>query len=156
MKLILMRHAEAEGMRSSDAERRLTARGEKQAGQVAEWLRRQLGSDAPAQLLSSPYNRTRQTAGILGDVLDLAPQQLEALTPDTDPRLALRAIAGIVVADTVIVVTHMPLVAALSSWMEEGVLTSGQSFALAEARVLELESLSPGMACTDACYVPDA
>ena len=63
MDLLLWRHAEAEdGI--PDLKRRLTARGEKQAQQIAEWLHQH----APKKLriLVSPALRCQQTAKALG------------------------------------------------------------------------------------------
>ena len=63
MDLLLWRHAEAE-QGSPDAKRKLTARGEKQAEQMGEWLRK----NAPGKLrvLASPALRCQQTARALG------------------------------------------------------------------------------------------
>ena len=64
MDLLLWRHAEAEdGI--PDLKRRLTARGEKQAAQMGEWLKK----NAPKNLLvvASPALRCQQTARALGD-----------------------------------------------------------------------------------------
>jgi len=63
MDLLLWRHAEAE-QGSPDAKRKLTARGEKQAAQMGEWLRK----NAPKNLLvvASPALRCQQTARALG------------------------------------------------------------------------------------------
>ena len=63
MDLLLWRHAEAE-QGSPDAKRKLTARGEKQAAQMGEWLRK----NAPRKLrvLASPALRCQQTARALG------------------------------------------------------------------------------------------
>lgn len=149
-----MRHAEAEGMRTSDAERALTLRGHEQARQTADWLKQNLAGDS-VQLLVSPYKRAQQTATAITQAMLLEPQFLDELTPDVDPRRALRAIEASVVSQTVIVVTHMPLVAALASWMESGVLSAGRSFMLAETRVLEAEILGAGTARVLADYFPD-
>ena len=63
MDLLLWRHAEAEDG-YPDQKRRLTARGEKQAQQMAEWLHQH----APKKLriLASPAVRCQQTAKALG------------------------------------------------------------------------------------------
>ena len=63
MDLLLWRHAEAEDGHP-DQKRRLTARGEKQAQQMAEWLHQH----APKKLriLASPAVRCQQTAKALG------------------------------------------------------------------------------------------
>lgn len=70
MDLILWRHAEAEeGFESDplgtcDLDRTLTARGEKQASRMANWLDRQLPEGA--RILVSPARRCEQTALALG------------------------------------------------------------------------------------------
>jgi len=63
MDLLLWRHAEAE-QGSPDAKRKLTARGEKQAAQMGQWLRK----NAPKKLriVASPALRCQQTARALG------------------------------------------------------------------------------------------
>lgn len=65
MDLILWRHAEAEegDITTPDHKRRLTARGEKQAKQVARWLRGHL--PRKSRILVSPAERTQQTAHAL-------------------------------------------------------------------------------------------
>ncbi len=65
MDLILWRHAEAEDGTESipDHKRRLTARGEKQARQMAQWLRPRL--PRKTRILVSPAERTQQTAHAL-------------------------------------------------------------------------------------------
>lgn len=65
MELILWRHAEAEpgGETVPDHKRRLTARGEKQARQMASWLGRHL--PRKTRILVSPAERTQQTAHAL-------------------------------------------------------------------------------------------
>lgn len=154
MRLVLVRHAEAEGIRTTDAERALTARGHEQATQTAQWLRQQLEGATSLQLLASPYRRARETVAALADALTLTPRFLDELTPDIDPRRALRALDEAASADVVVVVTHMPLVAALASWLEEGVLSAGAGFMLAEARVLETEVLGAAAAQMQARHVP--
>lgn len=62
MDLILWRHAEAEdGV--PDAERRLTAKGERQAKRMAKWLAARLPADA--RVIASPALRACQTAQAL-------------------------------------------------------------------------------------------
>lgn len=63
MDIILWRHAEAE-VGSDDLARRLTARGEKQARQMAAWLKPRLPKHT--RILVSPAVRTQQTADALG------------------------------------------------------------------------------------------
>ena len=74
MDLILWRHAEAEEGDSAtpDSKRRLTARGEKQAKQVARWLRQHLPRER--KILVSPAERTRQTALALDLPYEIEPR----------------------------------------------------------------------------------
>jgi len=59
MELILWRHAEAhDGW--PDAERKLTAKGKRQAARVAKWLRKRLPKDV--RIVASPAVRTQRTA----------------------------------------------------------------------------------------------
>lgn len=65
MELILWRHAEAEEGDGSlpDSKRRLTARGDRQARKVAQWLHKHL--PRKRKVLVSPAERTQQTAHAL-------------------------------------------------------------------------------------------
>ena len=101
MELILWRHADAEdGLH--DSERKLTAKGIKQAARMAKWLRARIPDDAV--ILVSPAKRAQQTA--------------RALKPDfkTVTEIGLAASAeGVLQAagwsggsGTVIVVGHQP------------------------------------------------
>ena len=62
MELILWRHADAE-QGSDDKERKLSAKGEKQAKRAAAWLRDRLPEDVI--VLTSPARRAMQTAEAL-------------------------------------------------------------------------------------------
>ena len=63
MDLLLWRHAEAEDG-FPDSKRKLTPRGEKQATQMAEWLRKHAPKNL--RILVSPATRCQQTAKGLG------------------------------------------------------------------------------------------
>ena len=63
MDLLLWRHAEAEDA-IPDAKRRLTLRGEKQARQIAAWLKE--NGPADLRVIASPATRCQQTAETLG------------------------------------------------------------------------------------------
>lgn len=66
MDLILWRHAEAENAtpKLKDSKRRLTARGERQAHQMAQWLQDHLPEKL--RILVSPADRAQMTAHTLG------------------------------------------------------------------------------------------
>lgn len=138
MKLVLIRHAEAEPVRLADSERALTGRGQIQAGEAGAWLASVL--DGPVVLACSPYRRARETAARIQLTLPDALLQVEdSLSPEHDVRQAMQAIDGLVASGTLVVVSHMPLIAGLAGWLSDGVMSGGQPFGLAEARVFELE-----------------
>jgi phosphohistidine phosphatase len=74
MDLILWRHAEAEDPTAKlpDARRRLTERGEKQARQMAKWLRDHQPKNL--RILVSPTQRTQMTAHALGLPFEVEPK----------------------------------------------------------------------------------
>ena len=61
--LVIMRHGEAEPQYLSDSERQLTAAGQAEVSQMAEWLHHHYS--AFDQIFSSPYRSTVQTAELL-------------------------------------------------------------------------------------------
>lgn len=155
MKLVLVRHGEAEHNRGSDAERALTEAGRRQAAGTGRWLAGIFEGAVPVCLLVSPYRRARETAEVIGRFLGTESVEVAEITPDNDPRIALSAIAEVAAGyEFVVVVTHMPLVSALASWMESGVLSSAQAFALAEARLFELPVLAASAASEKYRYAP--
>src|SRR2546427_8216773 len=69
--LLLWRHADAE-RGGRDKERRLTAKGRKQARRIAAWLRKKLPSEVT--VLTSPARRAVETASALTDDFKTNPQ----------------------------------------------------------------------------------
>jgi phosphohistidine phosphatase len=101
MDLILWRHAEAEdGL--PDARRKLTARGRKQAKQVARWLGKRL--PAGARILASPAVRAVQTAEALGLPFDTPGK----LGPGASAACLLGAAGWPHAGGTVVIVGHQP------------------------------------------------
>jgi phosphohistidine phosphatase len=99
--LILWRHADAaEGGR--DLERKLTAKGRKQAARVAEWLVARLPSRY--SVLASPAHRARETA----DALGVRYKVVERLAPGAAPGDILEAAGWPSHKGAVIVVGHQP------------------------------------------------
>jgi phosphohistidine phosphatase len=103
----LLRHGEAEphGARP-DAERRLTARGERQARAAGEALAR-LGMEL-AVALSSPRVRALQTAQLACEALGVEPVVHEPLSSGFDRDEALALLAGQDDDARVLVVGHEP------------------------------------------------
>lgn len=71
MDLILWRHAEAEEG-TPDHQRNLTAKGEKQAAKMAEWLHERLPKET--RIIASPAARTQQTAQALKRPFETVPE----------------------------------------------------------------------------------
>ncbi len=101
MDLILWRHADAaEGER--DMERKLTAKGCKQAARMAEWLTARLPSRT--LVLASPARRSCETA----DALGLRYKVSERLAPGATPAAILDAAGWPGHKGAVVVVGHQP------------------------------------------------
>lgn len=114
MDLILWRHADAEdGM--PDAERRLTAKGEKQARRVAAWLAERLPEDYV--VLASPARRARQTAKALTQEFET----VEAVGTSATPGQLLEAAGWPKRGGTVVVVGHQPTLGQVAALVLTGV-----------------------------------
>ena len=105
MDLILWRHAEAEDDKEGldDLQRALTARGEKQAARMAQWLDLYLPDNA--RILCSPALRCEQTVLPLGRKYKL----LEELAPDNKADKLLEASDWPDARQVVLVVGHQPM-----------------------------------------------
>jgi phosphohistidine phosphatase len=101
MDLILWRHAEAEdGL--PDLERRLTARGQKHAARVAEWLLQRL--PAKFVVLASPARRAQETAQALGVAFRTVP----GLAPGAAVEAILKAAEWPERKSSVVIIGHQP------------------------------------------------
>jgi phosphohistidine phosphatase len=101
MDLILWRHAEAEDG-YPDLERALTAKGQKQAARMAQWLDRNLPNSC--RILVSPARRTVQTAEALERKFKIHAD----LAPDTTPEKILAAVNWPHSREPVLIVGHQP------------------------------------------------
>lgn len=113
MDLILWRHAEAEDG-APDRERRLTAKGHKQAARVAAWLLQRL--PAKFVVLASPALRAQATAEALGAPL----KTLESLAPGASVRAVLEAAGWPGRKSAVVVVGHQPDLGRAASFLVSG------------------------------------
>ena len=104
MDLILWRHAEARDAREgeSDLERPLTAKGERQAQRMAEWLNQRLAEST--RILVSPALRTQQTARALGRDFKTVP----AIVSRASPEAVVKAARWPDANEPVLVVGHQP------------------------------------------------
>jgi phosphohistidine phosphatase len=101
MQLILWRHADAEDGRP-DEERKLTAKGEKQAQRVAAWLKDRLPGDAV--VLTSPARRARATAQALTKKFEVR----EELGTSGSAQTVLKAARWPRAEGGVVIVGHQP------------------------------------------------
>lgn len=119
--LVLMRHAKAEtGLGKSDHDRELTARGRRDAGAAAEWLRGE--GIVPDLVVCSTAMRTRQTweaartGGVNAPYVEYRSCVYQGGPADVVE--ALREDAGEM--GTVLVVGHNPTMAQLTSLLSDG------------------------------------
>lgn len=149
MKIILVRHGQAEDETRPDSARQLTDFGQQQAAQTAEYVTTHYHPD---RFIVSPYDRAQQTlAAFQSRMPKVASTVQDNITPSDDARQALMDIANID-AECLVVVCHMSIVAYIA-----GLLTGDypESFSLAEARVFEMEFVMTGMATEVDRFVPD-
>lgn len=148
MKIILMRHGQAEDITRPDSARQLTDFGAQQAAQTAAYLTQHY---TPDYFVVSPYTRAQQT---LAQLQTLAPKVFSSvqdnITPADDARTALIELAKIE-AQCLVVVCHMSIVAHLASLLTGD---SPEGFNLAEARVFEMEFVMAGMADETDRFIP--
>lgn len=108
MDLILWRHAEAQDWAegdpqgTSDLERPLTPRGEKQAARMASWLDRQLPEGA--RIYTSPARRCEQTALALGRKYKVRTE----LAPGATPAQLLELVQWPWSKSPILVIGHQP------------------------------------------------
>jgi phosphohistidine phosphatase len=117
MELILWRHAEAE-IGEPDLGRRLTARGEKQAHRVAEWLHEQLPDST--RIFVSPAIRAQQTAGALSEISHRKPRTVEEIAPGGSMRDVLQAADWPHAKVPVVIVGHQPTLGHVASFLLAG------------------------------------
>ena len=149
MKIILVRHGQAEDETRPDSARQLTDFGQQQAAQTAEYITTHY---QPDYFLVSPYDRAQQTLAEFQARAPKVPTAVqENITPSDDARQALIDI-GNIEAECLVVVCHMSIVANIA-----GLLTGDypESFSLAEARVFEMDFVMSGMAKEINRFVPD-
>ena len=149
MELILWRHADAEDAAPGkpDAERGLTAKGEKQARRVARWLRKRLPDDA--RLLVSPALRAQQTAQALSRHFEIRPDVGTA----ADPRSLLKAAGWPGTDGAVVVVGHQPTLGQAAALSLTG---SVADWSVKKGAVWWLESRGRGDVMVRAVIAPDS
>ena len=142
MRLVVIRHAHAapQAPNGSDAERRLTAEGERRFHATARALARLV--PAPDILLTSPLVRAQQTAAIAGAAWG-------GLQSKPEPALAAGSVEAILSAlddhaaeATVALVGHEPTVSALVSRLVGAPSSAAVAFEPGASALLEVASLA--------------
>jgi phosphohistidine phosphatase len=113
MELILWRHADAEEG-GPDLERRLTAKGRKQAARVSEWLLGRLPSRFT--VACSPARRARETA----EALNVRFRTHTPLAPGATVRDILEAAGWPRRKGVAVVVAHQPDLGRAAAWLMTG------------------------------------
>ena len=107
----LVQHGQAKGD-DEDPQRPLTDRGADDVAWVAHWAIDRFGV-RPRRIVHSGKTRSRQTAEIWGRLVDVNPEQGDALAPNDDPTTWARLLAE--ATDDVMLVGHLPHLATLAS-----------------------------------------
>lgn len=152
MKLFIMRHGEAAPQQASallggahyasDEARELTDLGRDEVLASANWLK----SNYPTLdlAISSPLVRAEQTLDIVADHIPIEVREVsDEVTPSSDPEAfasALLARLQVEPAETVLVVSHMPFVCYLVSYLDNKV--QAPLFPTAGIAVLDIEPLA--------------
>ena len=113
MDLILWRHAEASELHEGrdDLERALTAKGERQAHRMADWLNQRIAHST--RILVSPAVRCQQTAKALGKKFKTLPE----LAPDGNGEAMLKAARWPDASEPVLIVGHQPVLGLVASYL---------------------------------------
>ena len=117
MDLILWRHAEAEDD-APDRERKLTAKGRRQAEKVAGWLNARLPDDA--QVLASPTARTQETAAMLKRPFDT----VAAIGPGASWAAIIEAAGWPDHSGATVIVGHQPVLGEVAAQLLAGQVSS--------------------------------
>lgn len=142
MKLWLLRHGEAEPSARTDAERNLTKNGRLEVKRTAAYLQNQ-----PLQaILVSPYQRAKQTAEIVRQVLGFSGtlETVPWLTPESDPGDAMLYLDRRS-EQNLLLVTHQPFVGVLGGWLVNGQRDTPIPMATASLAELEGEYIATGL-----------
>lgn len=137
MRLIIVRHGEAENTLGLDSERKLTHRGENETLSIAKWLKKENHDNQ--LVLVSPFVRATQTfkAMLAAGYASENVVEVKELEPEVDPMTAEIVIRAYgMKADNILVISHLPLVSYL---VEQFTKESGPIFATAAAAIIDLD-----------------
>jgi phosphohistidine phosphatase len=135
MHVYVLRHADAEPHAASDAERRLTPKGEVQAAQVARFC--ESHGVKPDVILSSPLRRAQQTAKVVAAKLDATLLTADWLACGAEPEDVVAKLAGHRKASAVMLVGHEPDLGRLVAYLVG--TRHGEAFHIRKASLTALE-----------------
>jgi phosphohistidine phosphatase len=148
VKLYLIRHGEAVYGDTDDINRQLTERGEQHAQNAALWLSKTV--KGPVSLWASPYLRTQQTAAPIAKALNIEVTSHNCLKPEMTAQKVVDELAK--EEQSIILVTHLPLVGRLASLLIDGVVFD-QPWSPTEIWQLEGDVFAAGcLVSTDVWY----
>ncbi len=141
----IMRHGEAVTFAESDAKRALTPRGIKQSQQVAE-KSQELGASHFSKVLVSPYLRAQQTWQHIASYYHTdAIEECQDITPYGQAESVAHYICALAQAqslDSVLVVSHLPLVGYLTAELSQATVAPMFSTSSMACVEVDLETLS--------------
>ena len=137
MDLILWRHADARDLApdQEDAQRPLTAKGERQAQRMGQWLNAQLPEST--RILVSPTLRTRQTADALNRKFRVVP----ALSPEGTVDALLQAARWPDAREATLVIGHQTVLGQTAAYLLAG---ATQPWAIRKGAIWWLRSRERG------------
>lgn len=150
MQLTLVRHGEASpAVNGNDDKRPLTERGNRQAQQVAEYLKDVIQPDV---FVVSPLLRAQETLAHLQQYFYDVPVMLcDKIKPEDDAKLAIEWLSQLPY-ESIVVVCHMNVVAHISSLLTAEFF---QPYALAEARIYEQAVITTGLSTQLNSFIPN-
>lgn len=144
--LLIMRHGEAlPGF--PDNQRRLSDNGRREASAMGAWLSAREDLELTRlRVVASPYTRAQQTAALVVEALPgvVEIDTLDIITPDDAPEAVVEWLLGEADDVPLLIVSHMPLVAALTGLLVEGRSDGGVGFATAAIAELTGEVRASG------------
>ena len=119
MILFFLRHGEAGMTFPSDFERELTANGVMASQSIGEFCKR--SNISFTKIITSPLIRAKQTAQEVGKFYpNVRIEELEFLTPDTDPKNLFNFLRSTTLGSRILLVTHEPFASTCISTLISG------------------------------------
>lgn len=153
--LWIMRHGEA-APGYPDPQRELTAHGRDEVAVMARWLGQSMDKSSleGLRIAASPYQRAMQTAEIVAEHLGKRIEPLALITPDDPVEAVIDWLQDSAATSPWLLVSHMPLVGALTGRLVEGELRSRLPMPTAAIARLHAEVWAGGCASLESYMTP--